>query len=663
MKYLLSLVVLLALGCGEADEPYQAPAALDLAALDLSVDPCVDFYEFACGGWIKSNPIGAAGSHVSKYLEPYYASFPYLQEIIESDAAGERADDDPYAALIGDYYTSCLSAPHTISSRDTLRARLAEIDDVTTLEDLARKAAAQREIGSRAFCWLYVSPALGDATTYIAGLDQGGIKLADRAYYLEAEHEDVLALYEAHINIMSSLIGGAPIDAAAVIRVETALAEASLPAEDRRDPETLYHPMTAAEVAALAPTFPWQTFWDETGFSGLQKINVAVPGYFMALNDLLKTTSIEDLKSYLRWQLLQDHSRGLDQAFLDEDFAFWSTFTGQSAPPQRSVTCVSATLGELGFAVTRPYVARYFDEDAKETTAAIVDRVRAAFAKRLISAEWLDGPTRDEALAKLDALVANIGYPAEGPDLEGLVIAPGSYLDNAIELRRFSIARNRARLGQPVDRSEWSLSPLTVNAIYAWSANAITLPAIMLMPPFLDASRPSAANFGALGRVAGHEITHGFDDNGRKLDGTGTLRNWWTPAVEASFEERAQCVEEQFDAYEALPGEHVNGALTLGENIADLGGVTLAYEALFDGSEEESGSDGFDAAQTFFIAYTQTRCENIRPDLQSQRLFTDTHAPARLRINGPLSNLSAFREAFSCPANAPMVREEACEVW
>ena len=471
MKYMLSLVALLAIGCSGPDEN-QGPSGIELAALDRSANPCVDFYQFACGGWIESHPIGEDASLAARFFDPYYEALPRLRAIMEDDAAGARAADDPHAALIGGYYASCLDAPGDTLLRDSLRALLAKIDAVTTLDDLARQAADQRDIGSGTFFQAYVGVDLKDATRYVLVLDQGGVELADRSYYLDADQKDVLVSYTAHINAMSALIGGTPIDAAAAIRVETALAKAALPREERRDPESLYHLMKASDAAALAPTFPWKTFWDEAGFGDLEEINVVVPAYLTALDALFKETPIDDLKSYVRWQLLQDYSRGLDQAFLDQDFSFWTTFTGQSSAPPRWFTCLNATLGAFDDAIALPYVARHFDERSGTATQAMVERSRASFAKRLGAATWLDTPTRSEALAKLDAIVAKVGHPAQGPDLAGLVITPSSYLDNNVSLLRFWTAQSRARLAKPVNRAEWHLSPVTVNASYSSTANA-----------------------------------------------------------------------------------------------------------------------------------------------------------------------------------------------
>lgn len=658
MKRIASFAALLLAACGTDPEP---TSGLDLTALDRAADPCVDFYQFACGGWIRDHTLGETASYDGRFFEPFYDALPRIETIIQDSVDGAR-DDGPYGALIGDYYASCMAAPNDLSSRDRLRALLASIDGLSTLEDVARQAAAQREIGSGTFFSFGVGADLGDATRHIAVIDEGGYELPDRGYYLDADQGPVRTAYREHIQRMSELLG-TPIDADAAIRVETALALASLAPEDRRDPRDLYHPITTDAVASLAPAFPWRTFWDAAGFTGLNSIDVVSPPYITALGKLFEQTPVQDLEAYMRWQLLQDKSSTLDQAFIDEDFRFWSTLSGQESPPRRSWTCFNATLNSFGHALARPYSARYAEEGARDAAGAMFERLQGAFARRLRSARWLDEPTREQALAKLDHVVAKIGYPEDGLSYDGLILDRSSFFESGNRLRQFFRRRNTAQLGVPVDRDEWYISPLTNNAIYSPTLNDVTLPAILLAPPFLSTDGSDAGRFGALGTVLGHELTHGFDDRGRQFDGMGTLRDWWTPVVKNEFISRAQCLEKQFSSYEPLPGERVNGELTLGENIADLGGLRIAYDALFDGTSDETGGDSFDARQVFFLSFAQVFCENVRPELAAQWLRTDPHAPGRFRINGSLSNNEDFASAFGCTAESPMVRSETCSVW
>jgi putative endopeptidase len=651
-------LVLLLAACGTDPEP---TSGIELKALDRSVDPCDDFYQFACGGWSRAHPLNEDASYDMRFFDPFYDAVPRIHELIQESVDGTR-DDDPHAALIGDYHASCLAAPSDVSSRDRLRALLARLEGLSTLEDLAREAAAQLDVGSGTFFRLGVGQDLDDATRHIAVLDQGGFELPDRGYYLDAEQEPVRSAYREHIRRVSELIG-APIDADAAIRVETALALASLPAADRRDPRELHHPLSADAVVSMAPAFPWRTFWDAAGFTDLQRIDVVVPAYVTALGALFEQTPIQDLEAYMRWQLLQDRSSGLDQAFIDEDFRFWSTLSGQTAQHPRGWTCFNTTLSTFGHELAQPYLARYADDDAQGDAEALFERLRDTLARRIRAARWLDEPTREQALAKLEQVVAKIGYPEDGMSYDGLVLDRSSFFESEIRLRRFARRRNVAQLGAPVDRDQWYISPLTSNAIYTPTLNDVTLPAILLAPPFLPTEGSDASRLGALGSVLGHELTHGFDDRGRQFDGTGALHDWWTPRVEREFTARAQCLEEQFSAYEPLPGEHVDGKLTLGENIADLGGVRVAYDALLDGSSDETGGDGFDARQVFFISFAQVFCENVRPELAARWLRTDPHSPGRFRINGSLANHEGFASAFGCSGESPMVRAEACSVW
>jgi endothelin-converting enzyme/putative endopeptidase len=659
-----ALAVFLVAACGGEDAPTPplARSGIDTTFLDRSTDPCVDFYQFACGGWIDDHPITPDAAVRSRAQEPFYAAVPLLWEIVEADADGAVSADDPHARLIGDYYTSCLTAPSTPAAREQLRTLVAAIDAVETLEDVATQAAAQRALGSGTFFRPFVVIDPADTTRYVLAVDQGGAELDDRSYYLDAEYEPLRAKYRDHIASLSTLVTGSPIDVDAVLHVETALATAMLPRDERRDPESLYHPMSGAALAELAPSFAWATFWEASGYEVPEVVNVLVPDFFVALEELLSTAPIEDLRAYMRWQLIQDRAADLDQAVLDQDFAFWSTFTGQQEAHPREWTCFVATQSTFGLALAQPYVSRYFDEDARLVAEDLAGELKAAFGARIAEASWADAATRGEAAEKLGAVAFKLAYPDQWPDYGGLALTPASYFDNRSTLSAYGLEEMRARIGAPVDRTEWSGSPLAVNAWYSPQLNDVTVTALRLTPPLVPAGAPLATHAGAVGVLLGHELSHGFDDWGRHYDGAGNLRNWWSAEAETSFGERAQCLVDQFDGYEALPGEWVNGELTVGENIADLVGIATAHRALVDGPEVEGG-DGFSAEQVFFIAYAQTRCENARPEWTAARLVTDPHAPPKLRVNGPLANLPEFSSAFGCAAGSPMVRATPCRVW
>jgi len=651
--------ILAVAACSGADP--EGPSGLDLAALDKTADPCVDFYQYACGGWIKSRTLTSESSILNRFQDPFNDALAGLLVILSGDSIGHPQPSDPNGQLIGNLFNSCMSAPTSTDSRARLAGLVADIDDVHAVADVARAAAAQRRLASGTFFRVAIGVNPGDSTRNVVLLDQGGYELPTAGMYSDPEQVDLIDRYQDHITELSRRVLGAPIDAAAALRVETKLAAASTPDDERLDPVDLYHPMTLDALAELAPSFDWATFFEELGYGQPELIDVIDPAFIGKLDGILGTTPVADLVSYMKWQLIQDRADQCDQPVLDENFSFWSQFTGQAAPEDRNTTCFIDTVGYLGLAVARPYIAGWWNHDAAGIAATAGGQIVDAFGTRVMSAGWLDEATRQTALKKLGRASFLVGYPSTWPSYDD--VASGSvYLDNVTAILMQGIDRSPEILSGPVDRTVWQISPLVVNAIYAPGLNQITLTALLLAPPFVVDKAPAARNAGSLGSIIGHELTHGFDDSGRHFDENGDLNDWWSAAAAAGFESRAQCLVDQFDGYQALPGQFVNGQRTLGENIADLGGVTTAYHALFDGPGSDGG-DGFTAEQLFFLAYAQNYCEIARPELVSQRLLTDEHSPAKFRVNGPLSNLSEFAKAFSCKAGAPMVRANACQVW
>ena len=564
----------------------------------------------------------------------------------------------PEGRLISTYRSACLAAPIDLSAREEVRQELAQIEAIRSLEDLVRQMVAQRLIGSGTFfrVGLEIDPV--DASRYGLSIDQGGVELPDVDSYADPS-SPLMKDYREHADNLSRIVKGSAIDVDAALRVETALAAAALSADERRDPVGLYHPLSAAEIAAQAPAFPWGVLWQGLGLLSSGKINVRVPGHLAAIERLFSATPLSDLKAYMAWQLIQDQSPRLDQDVLNADFAFWSRFSGQVVPPSREWTCFTSTLDWFDQAIAQQYMARSYDETRSAETSALAQELSVAFQGRLEKAAWLDDATRAEALAKLSKLSFRVGHPDHWSTLEGLDLR-GSYLAQGSAFRRFFIAKEQSL--QRVDRAEWNVSVLDVNAYYSARGNSVTIPGIFLAPPFFVPGASRAAQLGALGSVVGHELTHAFDAVGRDFDGDGNLRDWWSLAAAERFRARAECVVDEFNALEYLPGKTVNGALTLGENLADLGGLQLALDVLQRAPTGQAG-DGFNEAQIFFLSYAQAACENVRPELLESLAHSDGHAPSKLRVNGSLQNIPAFAEAFQCASSSPMVAHPRCEVW
>jgi putative endopeptidase len=644
---------------------------IDATAIDHAVSPCQNFYKFACGNWISKNPIPPDRGRWTRFDSLADLNLDRLRGILEAAAAGT----DPATRKIGDFYASCMDeAGIEAKGLAPLAPELARIDALTGAAGLPALLAHEHQTGVRAFFAFRSTQDNADATQVIADVDQGGLGLPDRDYYLRTDDVSVELrnAYRRHVANMFKLLGEEPAaaerDADGVLAIETDLAKASLDRVKRRNPKNLDHKLPRAELAALAPRFAWDDYLAEVGQGSFESLNVGWPDFFKGFDGVLADADLAALKAYLRWHLVSAAAPSLPKAFVAERFDFQGRILGGAKEDRpRWKRCVEQTNRLLGEDLGRAYVAAAFGPKTKDATLAMIRSIEAAYEADIATLDWMTPDTRAKALVKLKAIANKIGYPDKWRDYSALDVVRGDALGNAMRAQGFEFRRVLAKIGQPVERGEWGMSPPTVNAYYSSRYNDINFPAGILQPPFYDATLDLAANYGAIGSVMGHEMTHGFDDQGRQYDGSGNLRDWWTPADAAAFEERAACLVKQYGDFTAVGDLKVNGRLTLGENIADNGGVRLAYAAL---EKALAGAtpppvDGLTAPQRFFIAFAQTWCGSATDQDARRRALTDPHSPGEFRVNGVVVNQPAFGRAFSCPAGSPMVPppEKICRVW
>jgi putative endopeptidase len=648
-----------------------AVPVIDPTAIDHTVSPCENFYQFVCGNWINKNPIPPDRGRWTRFDVLAELNLEKLRAILETAAAGS----DPATRKIGDFYASCMDeAAIEAKGLEPLAPELARIDAVTSPADLAALIAREHENGARAFFAFSSTPDNADATKVIAEVDQGGLGLPDRDYYLrtDAASAELRSAYRRHVTNMFELLGEHPkaadTHADLVLVIETDLARASLDRVKRRDPKNLDHKLSRAELGALAPRFAWDDYFAAAGQAGIDSLNVSWPDFLKGFDGVLVNYEIPVLKIYLRWHLVNRVAQWLPKAFVEERFAFQgSVLTGAKEDRPRWKRCVQQINWMMGEDLGRAYVAAAFPPETKDATLAMIRTIEAAFAEDITGLDWMTPDTKTKALAKLAAIANKVGYPDKWRDYSALEIVRDDALGNALRADAFEFHRRLAKIGKPVDRSEWSIPPPVVNAYYNPRTNDINFPAGILQPPFYDPKLDAAANYGAIGSVMGHEMTHGFDDQGRKYDGNGNLSDWWTGADAAAFEQRAVCLVNQYGNFTAVGDLKVNGRLTLGENIADTGGVHLAYAAFEKALNGKSPApiDGLTAPQRFFVAAAQAWCGNATDQDKRRRVLTDPHAPNEFRVNGVVTNEPAFARAFSCPVGAPMAPppEKRCREW
>ncbi len=643
-------------------------SGLDLTAMDRSVDPCTDFHRFACGAWMAANPVPADRGRWGRFDDLQERNLEILRGILETAAAGKH---EP-TRKIGDYYATCMDEAGI--NRKGIAALEPDLKNVAALAGVGRLPELLGElhkIGVSAFFSFGSAPDFKDSSTVRAIADQGGLGLPDRDYYFREDTRsvDIRRLYVEHVATMIGLASGgsgAKDAADRIMRLESRLAKAALDNVSRRDPDKIYHKMTPAELQALTPGFDWSRYFRLVGAPPIDAINVTEPEFFTSFNQLLATTPLDDIRTYLRWQLLRASAPMLPSAFVDENFRFYSgALQGIKEQRPRWKRCVQHTDSDLGEALGQAFVNEAFGAQAKTDMLRMVADLERALDRDIATLDWMTPATKKQAAAKLKAISNKIGYPERWRDYRALTIERGDAIGNVQRAAVFEFHRQLTKIGGPVDKTEWSMTPPTVNAYYNPLENNINFPAGILQPPFYGERRDAAANYGGAGAVIGHELTHGFDDSGRKFDAEGNLKDWWTAEDARSFENRTSCLVDQYGALTAVDEVKINGKLTLGENTADNGGVRIALMAYLasDAGRAAATMDGFTPQQRLFLGYAQLWCENRRPEFERLRAQTDPHSPGRYRVNGVVSNMPEFQKAFSCRSDAPMVRQTACRVW
>ncbi len=658
----------------EPSLPYSP--SLNLESIDKSIDPCVNLYQYSCGRWQKENPIPADQTSWSVYGKLYEDNLKFLRGILEQ-AAAQGAQRDAVTQKIGDFYAACVD--ETAIEKRGITPITTELERIAALKSVHDFAplVAQLQLVTSGRSMLFVGGSGQDpdnSEQIIAALDQGGLGLPDRDYYTkdDAKSKEIRERYVQHVQKLFELIGDNPAtaktNAETVMRLETSLAKASMTRVERRDPYKLKNKMDLAGLKKLAPKFDWDTYYAELHYPPITTLNVASPSFFKGLNSELNGLSLDNWKTYFRFHVADSSSPYLSANFVQENFDFYRKYLrGASEMQPRWKRCVQYTDRNLGEALGQAYVRKVFSPELKQDTLEMVQRIEAAMEQRIRGLDWMSPETKREALVKLHGIRNKIGYPDKWRDYSSVTITREDFIGDIHNADAFEVRRSIAKIGKPVDRNEWDMSPPTVDAEYNPQMNDINFPAGVLQPPLYDAKMDDAPNYGDTGGTIGHELTHGFDDEGSQFDATGNLKNWWTKADREKFDERTKCVSDQYSSYTVVDDVHINGRLTMGEDVADLGGEILAYIAWKAATKDKDLKpiDGLSPEQRFFIGYAQWACANERPEDLRMRAQVDPHSPAQYRINGVVVNMPEFAQAFGCKAGQPMVKpsEKVCRVW
>jgi putative endopeptidase len=647
---------------------------LDTQFVDKTVDPCVDFYKYSCGNWNKLNPIPGDQARWDVYSKLTNENQRFLWGILRQ-AGQAAASRTPNEQKIGDYFQACMDEGAIESAGITpLEPVLSRIANLKSPDDIASYVADEHRQGvDRGVLFGFSSGQDYDnSSRMMAFAWAGGLGLPDRDYYTktDARSQEIRGKYVEHIAHMLELLGesgpDARADAQMVMKIETALAQASLTRVEKRDPYNLKHKLSTADLRQMYPAFDWDTYFQRIGAPEFQSIDITEPKFFDQMNTQLSGQNLAAWRAYLRWHLIHAEAPYLPSRFAQENFDFFSKYLqGVKQMPPRWKKCTRLVDRELGEALGQVFVAKTFSPKTKEDALRVTRQIEDEMGRDIKDLTWMSEPTKQQALEKLREVINKIGYPDKWRDYSSVRIARDDFLGDVTRASEFEAHRELSKIGKPVDRSEWFMSPPTVNAYYDPQMNDINFPAGVLEPPLFDSKEDAAPNFGNTGATIGHELTHGFDDEGRQFDAHGNLRDWWTPADAKAFQERVDCVRKQYADYVIIDDIHINSSLTLGEDVADIGGTLLAYIAWKHSTagQDLKPIDGFNPDQRFFIGMAQWACGDQRPESKRMHAITDPHSPDEYRINGVVSDLPQFGEAFGCKVNQPMARANACRVW
>ncbi len=645
--------------------------AFDTSRMDKTVEACTDFFQYANGTWLKNTEIPATESRWGTFNILADNNNAILREILESAAKTKTAPGTDMQ-LIGDFYSSCMNeAAIEKAGAKPLDPLFLQIKAIKTPADLQRQIAVMHNAGMPAVFNFGAGADAKNSSMVIVNAGQGGISLPNRDYYTTEKFKETREKFMEYMTNMFKNLGDTPETAAAnaktVMDVQTRLAKASLAQVDLRNPDNRYKKVTLAEAQSLTPDFSWNDYMTVRSVPAVADFNIGQPTFFKEVNAMFKEVSLADWQTYLRFMVVNSAAPSLSKKFSDENFNFFGRYlSGAKERQPRWKTCVGATDNNLGEALGEQYIKRAFKPEARARMNELIDNLLIAMKSRVSNLAWMGEDTKAQAMRKLSTFKRKIGSTEKLRGYKGLTVDKKSYAGNVMRSRQFQVRRNLADINKPVDRTRWGFTPPTVNASYSGSNNDITFPAGILQPPFFNFEADDALNYGGIGGVIGHEISHGFDDQGSRFDADGNLKMWWTADDRTKFEERAACVIKQFGEYEVQPGLFINGKLTLGENIGDFAGLTVSYDAFMkslEGKPRPANIDGFTPEQRFFLGWAQVWAGKYTPEAERLQVETNTHSLPRWRVNGPLSNMPQFAKAFNCKSGQQMVRKDMCEIW